>query len=908
VRAINAARGNLAGTIACLAIAILFLIPAVPNAAAQSPEITFRAGIPQSLSTNPLAAGPGSWNVLGLIYEGATARNPETGELVPYIAVGSGNTSTSANISWSDCDVGNFGYSPKATWANPAKPEIVIFYDFENVRWHDGVPMTARDIMFSFHVHSASQDDELGHPLKDQNGKRTGNYSDTNWLHIQKAWESLDGSRAALKFTLQAPRFSVFQNYLENYILPYHIWGGSQALQFVEGAKIWCDPGYNKSLPDSWKGWMADRWSNPAPVGSGRFRWESASASEISLAPWEGHFYRPGFKYYSSRSNLPGAPSISRISLAKYQSEFRATMDLELGKLDLIAWPAEPESINKFANNPDVLPFPLTSSQMTYLAFNMGSKSLGYVPGAQLSSVVDAGKPLRRAIAHCVDSIYLDSMVGMAGSAQTGPLSSWENASAPDHTFDPPEGMNILKKSGFMLTNASMPAGEGNWWLNPDGSQIGRGFGGKLEVLVAQAETDDRTANRAASLVVSHMRSMGLNAELVELEYAILEQKILQRDFDICILGQEFSELQSSRPENYLFTHLHSMSIYDGSNFIGYRNASLDSDLAAAMATPYRSVEAALLADAFSSISFDVPFVRLYNQPVTELYRADTFAGFADDGSGSLLNPLSMASIVRENRQALIARFMNIPLTASSNSTLELRIKVTDKFGTIIQGAEVKLDSTSGSFAVLEGITDSQGMLTVNFTMPYVQERQKNGSALMLSIVSASRDGYRDAPARQALVTVYPEGTMLLSVIATALQDVVTATDISGLPGFTFIDILVLDEKNLPVPDASVTITIEGAAMVPETGTGLTDQEGYLRLRLTAPDVGAPEECVITITASKVAHLSGSAQVSVMVIPNTEPPLVEQPGNLNPAYAIIPVVLVLGAIAYLWWKKGRKAA
>ncbi len=891
----------------CISLAIALILPSVPATEAQSTGAIFRTAIPMALSTNPIVADSDSWKVLGLIYESATARNPDTGEMVPYIAVGSANTSAGSNISWGNCDIGNFGYRPKSTWQNPAKPEIIIFYDFTDVKWHDGVSMTARDIMFSFHVHSAIHDEELGHPLKDQDGKRSGNYSDTNWLHIEKAWESLDGTRAALKFTLQKPHYSVFQNYLEAYVLPYHIWGSPLSLQFVEDAKIWCDPGYNKSLPDSWKGWMAERWTNPEPVGSGRFRWDGISQSEISLVPWEGHFYRPGFKYFSAMNKLPGTPSISRISLLRYQSEERAVMDLRLGALDHISWTVGQESLNSFANDPDVPVFPLISSEMTYLAFNMGRPSFGYVQGDTLASLVDAGKPLRRAIAHCVDSVSIGSMLSVASGDETGPLSRWENASAPGHTFDPPEGMNILEKSGFKPTNATMPAGEGNWWLNPDGSYIGRGLGGKIEVLVSQADGDDRTAIRAGSLTVANMRTMGLDAELVELEYALLEQRLLQRDFDICIVEHGFSPLQSSRPENYLFTQLHATNIYGGSNFIGYRNSTLDKDIEAAMATPYRSAEAALVRDAFGSIGFDVPYHELFHSPIVELYRADSFAGFLDDSSGTLLNPLSMASIVKENRQALIARFMNVPLTASSNTTMEMRIKVTDRFGTPVQGAEVKLDSTSGSFAALQGLTDSKGMLAVNFTMPYVQERQKNGTALMLSIVSASRDGYRDAPARQALVTVYPEGTMLLSVIATALQDVITASDAYGSAGFTFIDILVLDEKNLPVTDASVMVTIEGAAIVLEASSGLTDSEGYLRMRLIAMNIKTAQECTVTITASKVAHVSGSAQVSIMVTPAVEPVQVEQPGGWNPAYIVIPIIILVCAV-YLWRRKGKKGA
>ena len=140
-----------------------------------------------------------------------------------------------------------------------------------------------------------------------------------------------------------------------------------------------------------------------------------------------------------------------------------------------------------------------------------------------------------------------------------------------------------------------------------------------------------------------------------------------------------------------------------------------------------------------------------------------------------------------------------------------------------------------------------------------------------------------------------------------SLQDVITASDAYGSAGFTFIDILVLDEKNLPVTDASVMVTIEGAAIVLEASSGLTDSEGYLRMRLIAMNIKTAQECTVTITASKVAHVSGSAQVSIMVTPAVEPVQVEQPGGWNPAYIVIPIIILVCAV-YLWRRKGKKGA
>ncbi|MFO7619289.1 MAG: ABC transporter substrate-binding protein [Thermoplasmata archaeon] len=895
------------------AIAALLVLSAILSgmqaAASQTGDepVILRCAIRPSFETNPLIADSGSWKVLGLIYESPVERNPDTGALIPYIAVGSANESVNrANISWGDCVVGDFGYCPSETWADSTKPEIVIFYDFEGVRWHDGVQMSIRDIIFSFHVRAAYQSNELGHPLKDRGGIFSSNYSETHWLHIEKVWESLDGTRAALRFVLQKPLYSVFEHYLEQYILPYHAWGSEGLGQFVENAQIWCDPGYNRSQPNSWKHWMAERQVNPMPLGSGKFSWGGSDEHTITLKRWAGHFYRSGFKYFSRENRIP-MPSLDGIQLIKYTSETSAVLDLESDRIDLIAWNVETSAIAQFSNDPDVAARSLRGTEMRYLSFNMGRASFGYVQdNTHLSPVTrDAGKPIRRAVAHCIDSGSIDAQVTVtdASASSLGTFVRWANISAPSYSFDPPEAINILRKTGYVLTNASLPPGDGNWWLNPDGSQIGSGPGGMIEMLMANSE-DDPMTYRIASMIAAQMREIGINAEIVSSDIAILEQRILQSDFDMCILGRGLSAIHRNRPENYLYSAFHSVNTYGSSNPISYRNSTFDRKVELAMAAPALELETRFVRDALASLAFDVPSLDLYYPFNVELYRADNFLGFADDGSGSLLNPLSMSSIRREDRQALAANFMNVPLTMRANETFQLRIRVADQNGDPVPSALVSLETTSGNLSALSGMTDARGIFSANFTAPPVPENYRNGTALMLNIVSASKNGYRDAPGRQALITVFPEGAMLLSVRAAVLQNVVTARDFSGSVGFTYVDIMVTDAKNLPVADASVIIEVEGAAMAPEFRAGLTDDDGYLRLKLTARDTDTVQECAVNITASKVAHVSGAARVSVTVMPYWEPAVVVQPGDSDGwAWAAVPALIVMACAVYLWRRK-----
>ena len=165
-------------------------------------EGTFRIAMQDDLKTlNPLTVpDTWTWNVLQWIYDEPMYINPENGEFIPYIAVGSANTSMTigaGQVDWADCDIGNFNFAPKLTWGQEVSGsnigEAIIFYDFTNVTFHNDTQMDIRDVMFSFHV--AAQVPEWTSSmncLKDNAGNPGSNYSSTSWLHIYKVWESAD--------------------------------------------------------------------------------------------------------------------------------------------------------------------------------------------------------------------------------------------------------------------------------------------------------------------------------------------------------------------------------------------------------------------------------------------------------------------------------------------------------------------------------------------------------------------------------------------------------------------------------------------------------------------------------------------------------------------------------------------
>ncbi len=999
--------------------------------------VILRCAIEKLQNTNPLKEDGAGWKILGLVYEGATKYNPDTDHLVPYIAVGSANEShNTTNLTWEDCSVGNFGYSPKETWEDSSKPEIIIFYDFESVCWHDDVKMSIRDIMFSFHAQATSQYSWLGHPLKDG-----ANYSETQWLSVNIIFETEDCSKAALKFVLQKPQFSVFEYYLSSPILPYHIWGSKTARQEIDGAKIWYDANYSISNMSSWQPSTASSWTNTQPIGSGPFMWGGIEEDQLTLITWRKHFYRPGYKYETQASQ----PNIDGISFRFYDNEEKAIRDLEDNKLDYIAWAMSQSKINQFASNPALTLKYLKGVAMVDIVYNMRSKSFGYDYANQFSSN-DLGKPLRRALAHCVDTMTINTMTKFAVEGENlGLYNKWQNTSAPQYSFDPDEAIRILEKAGYLLENSSLPPGNGNWWLNPDGSTIGNNPSGTIELLISKQEQDPLMF-QIGNMVTSQMCEIGINIELVPLEINGLWGRIFTGEFEICIVAQDYQtsslvpfeffndeddsafshppdypshpmppggavdvspygpmlsvvvtdpdvdsmtvrfydasdnsqigvdqidtrsgdvawvrwhnlngfttyswyataddtssvtksptwsfttgvkigtrasvgnfvvgegvpEIYLQRPENYFYSSFHSSNIDDGPNFYGYQNTSYDQLIEKAMFPIDRDVEIQLVQDAVAALAYDLPKNHLYYQYKYEVHRSDNFMDYVDDGSGSLLNPQSMISIRELEKDLLVARFITIPLTAITDSTFQVKIRVLDQNGETVSDASILLESSSGHFTDDRGQTSEQGFFTTYFTVPHISSEMEsiNGTPVWVSIKSVSKEGYRNAVSRESMITVYPENAIPLSVKVSALTDIIQDKVSSDIAGFTYVDVLVTDPNQLPIVGASITVELDGAQMVSDYMTGLTDSQGVLRLKITATEVNETEECTVTITASKDGFLDGQQQLFLTILPtNWETDVVEIHNDSWPTFTVIISIAIVVGISYIRWKKGWK--
>jgi len=894
----------------------------------QDEELILRVAMQDDIrTTNPLnAGGVWTWNVIGYLYDGPINVDPTTEKLIPYIAVGSANLSDSVGpsdtVDWSDCTISEFGFNPQDTWANQDKAEATVFYDFNGVTWHDNTQMTVHDILFSYHIQAQMPDwTSSVNCLKDKGGRAGSNYPNDHKLYIEKVWESDDKLQAALHYTLQEPFADFFRNTLSAFLLPYHIWGTPASGQTTD-TKIFSDPGYNKDSADAWSAEKATAFENPSPIGNGPFTWDfwDATGGISKIKTWRGHFYSEDYNPEYDPNELAGQPEIDAILFKIYKTAEAAVLALKNDDVDYIAWSIPPTFVGELANEPGVTLMQSPEQGFFYLSYNMRKPSFGYDDEG-----VDIAKPFRKAVAHCIDkpSIVRRLLLsfGIAGEGPVSSVSTWYNASIPKYSLDPAEAISILTDAGYQLTDGpgSTP-GPGNWWLNPDGSAIGNGQGGKIEILTPQADYDPIRA-QAGIMIAKQMQAVGIYADSVSMDFGSIVDRIDNRDFDMYILGWRIG----SDPTDFLHAFFHSSTAVAGQNYPGYQNTSFDAIIDHARQTGDEAVRKQDVFDCQASIAYDLPYDVLYFRTNIEAYRSDNFVGWQVGSSGSIYNWNSIFSLHQPTKFKLNAQFVNPPSAIFSNDTITVDVVVKDQERLPVKGAEVLLNASHGALSADIDNTTESGKVRVTFTAPYVErntDTEANGTTVILQIKQAtytSAEGveYDPAPSRLALIKVFPEGAEFLSVKMTANPDVIDPdVEEDGTTfGFTYIDVEVEDQNGDPAVGVMVACEVDPQipAIVPRDDPtadhAITDSNGKATFTLTSTDLSEDDDSitpfnVIAKAISSDPDVSDGDQNLQIFIVDKEPP-VEQ-GTPFPTFLVIASLFCVAAVSYGLTRKVKR--
>jgi peptide/nickel transport system substrate-binding protein len=306
--------------------------------------------------------------IAGLIFEPLVGGNVETGQPAP----------TALADSWEIAPDGR----------------TYTFFLNQNALWHDGVPVTSADVVFSF--------DALADP-------ETGSVYTGNFTNSIESWRAIDDH--TVEVIAREPLITVLYDLFAAYIVPMHIW------ESVPRAEWRNDPG-------------ATGTDVSRVVGSGPFRFQEWLQGQSVMLVRNDEYYGK-------------VPFIDAYMLSVWPDQTNAVNALLAGDIDALE--LEPADVATVEGAPGMVIATIDTRDFTYYEFNLDPEV----------TTLWQDQRVRQAMMYALDR---DSMVdnirlGFGTVAQgTQPVISY--AYAPDeisttYSYDPDRARELLAEAGW---------------------------------------------------------------------------------------------------------------------------------------------------------------------------------------------------------------------------------------------------------------------------------------------------------------------------------------------------------------------------------------------------------------------------------------------------------------------------
>lgn len=373
-----------------LAALTALAVPALAQSATPTEErSTLTVGMSYDLYTsNPLrACGCGAeYEFLAINYDMLLAFDEQTLEAAPGLAT---EVPTKENGGVSDDGM------------------TYTFHIRDDASWHDGTPVTARDVAFTYRF---ALDNKIG--------------AYNNYLPYDPVFETPDDS--TLVWTMTSPSLApVAPPFVP--ILPEHIWS-----EFDGDAKA------------------GRQFENIPAIGSGPFQ----------LAEWEeGRFWR----VEANEDYWGGAPKVDEIVFRAFDNPETMALALRDGEVDLVSG-LPPNIARSLEGQPNIAVHEAVGRTFLNLAFNFGGQNPAATNHPALHDLT-----VRTAIAHAIDKQALVDKVllgnGVAGTSVMPPSSPWhwQPPAGQEQSFDLEAANSMLDGAGYLDTDddgvREMPGG-----------------------------------------------------------------------------------------------------------------------------------------------------------------------------------------------------------------------------------------------------------------------------------------------------------------------------------------------------------------------------------------------------------------------------------------------------------------
>jgi len=438
--------------------------------------------------------------------------------------------------------LGDKGFSPQLakSWSWAPDSLSIAFSIDPNARWHDGKAVTATDVKYSF---SAFTDPKAHSPVAPL-------LANIDSVSVR------DNSTAVVFFKKRMPE-QFYDVAFQLYVFPEHVYG-----------KIPFDK--LRTSPEA-----------HAPIGSGRFRFES----------WKP---RVQMELVADTANYRGRPKLDRVILAPAEPDVGGTQVLT-GQADFIqSFPIDRKSELDSSTVARGIAAPIL--QYTFLGMNPWAPKSRRQPHPIFGDI-----RVRRAFSMAVDRVgMLRNVFGDLGLIAHGPFPMGQTAS--DST---------LRLPPYDTVAAAAMLDSSGWRRGPDGMRSKNGRPLKFSMLVPSTS---KPRMKYAPLLQEQFHRIGANVQIEQVDYQTYMDHVVPDseragNFDTMLNTWQPDPSVGGAKQNWSTEGLWPL----GQNWLLYSNKTVDAALDSATSTFDRAKAKAYSSRAFQQIIDDIPGIWLYD-------------------------------------------------------------------------------------------------------------------------------------------------------------------------------------------------------------------------------------------------------------------------------------------------------
>jgi len=462
----------------------------------------------------------------------------------------------------------------------------------EGVKFHDGQPLTAKDVAFTYNLVMDHEDFPTLHSYTD---------------HFVSV-EAPDDKTVVITLDEAIPNIESKLVFL--YIFPEHIWKDHTGKP----------PADDTVTPEPNQ---AADFENLEMIGSGPFKMLEYKPNE---------FIRLGVNkdYYG------GAAKVDEVIFQIFSNSDVLVQALKTGQVDMITGvPNTSVELLKTDNNIKVVSGAPLSPDLADIIFNMVDPANCPVDDGGLCTGHPAlrDKQVRVALAHATDKKKIIDVI-LLGLGDPGialipkGTGEWFNSDIKDYEFDIAKANQILDDAGYKDVD-----GDGVREM-PDGS--------RSLIFRMNWPSSDATAPRLADLLAETWKQVGVKLEMQAVESdALTAQCCPVLDYDVILWGW----IADPDPNTLLIIPT-TDQIPTGYNESGYSNPHYDELFAAQGLELDHAKRVAMVHEMQAIIHDDAPYIIPYYASAIEAYRVDRFKGWKDNETKvALEDPSSLLSV-----------------------------------------------------------------------------------------------------------------------------------------------------------------------------------------------------------------------------------------------------------------------